>query len=144
MASSLCFFSYSFFWGGWLRWNEKTDIEGNLFNGGTCLSIILCLLFGTQGFSAAAPHLIALSEGKAAGTLAFEVIDHVPKILPNEENTKILKREEVKGEITFKNVSFSYPSDKNLKVLKNFSLTFKKGTTTAFVGPSGSGKSTII
>ena len=72
------------------------------------------------------------------------MIDHVPKILPNEPKTKILKREDIKGELRFDNVSFSYPSDKNLKVLKDFSCVFKQGTTTAFVGPSGSGKSTII
>ena len=60
MGCALCFFSYSFFWGGWLRWNEMTDFEGNLFNGGTILSCILCLMFGTQGLSAAAPHLVAI------------------------------------------------------------------------------------
>lgn len=71
MSISMCFFSYSFFWAGWLRWNEKTDFEGNLFNGGTCLSIILCILFGTQGISFAVPQLVAITEAKIAGTLAF-------------------------------------------------------------------------
>lgn len=50
----------------------------------------------------------------------------------------------MKGEIKFENVNFNYPSDKNSRVLKNFSCTFKSGTTTALVGPSGSGKSTVI
>jgi len=76
--------------------------------------------------------------------LAFSVIDHVPKIKPNEPGSKILKREDVKGEIRFENVSFNYPSNPKTKVLKNFNATFKAGTTNAMVGPSGSGKSTVI
>ena len=65
----------------------------------------------------------------------------------------------VKGDIEFKNVSFSYPihdkeeplvsldnfeklSDKN--ALKNINLTIKNGTNVALIGHSGAGKSTIF
>ena len=41
-------------------------------------------------------------------------------------------------------MNFTYPSRKELQVLKNFSCVFEAGQTTALVGPSGSGKSTII
>ena len=50
----------------------------------------------------------------------------------------------MKGEIEFKNVSFSYPTRPDQKVLKNFSCKFATGKTTAIVGPSGSGKSTVV
>ena len=50
----------------------------------------------------------------------------------------------MKGEIEFRNVDFYYPTRPDMKVLKNFSATFKLGETTAIVGPSGSGKSTIV
>lgn len=50
----------------------------------------------------------------------------------------------MKGHIEFKNVSFAYPSKKDISVLKQFSCVFEAGKTTALVGPSGSGKSTII
>lgn len=50
----------------------------------------------------------------------------------------------MKGEITFENVCFSYPSNKDVPVLKNFSTHIKSGSTIGLVGPSGSGKSTII
>jgi ATP-binding cassette, subfamily B, multidrug efflux pump len=46
------------------------------------------------------------------------------------------------GEITFKNVSFSYDGHK--EVLKNISFTAKPGETVALVGHTGSGKSSII
>ena len=48
------------------------------------------------------------------------------------------------GEITFENVDFNYPSRPDVQVVKDLSLTFPAGKTTALVGSSGSGKSTII
>lgn len=84
-----------------------------------------------------------LNEGKIAAWLAFEVIDHKPEVDPNVPGKKITK-EELKGRFEFKDVSFTYPTRKELRVLKNFSCVFEEGKTTALVGPSGSGKSTVI
>jgi ATP-binding cassette, subfamily B (MDR/TAP), member 1 len=76
--------------------------------------------------------------------LAYDTIDHVPKIKSEETGTKILKREEIKGKYEFKDVEFVYPSKQDHKILKKFNCIFEEGKTTALVGPSGSGKSTII
>ena len=57
----------------------------------------------------------------------------------DEERTIQLK--EVKGDIKFKNVSFSY--DEGKEVINNISFDVPRGTVTALVGSSGSGKSTI-
>lgn len=48
---------------------------------------------------------------------------------------------DIKGEISFENVSFAY-KESDL-VLKNVSFNIKEGSKTAFVGPSGGGKTTI-
>lgn len=48
-----------------------------------------------------------------------------------------------KGDVTFNNVFFSYPSRKEVEVLKGISFECKAGETTALVGSSGAGKSTI-
>lgn len=47
------------------------------------------------------------------------------------------------GQIEFKNVDFSYPNRKFVKVLQNINITLEQGKVHSLVGPSGSGKSTI-
>ncbi|MEK7076743.1 MAG: ABC transporter ATP-binding protein, partial [Patescibacteria group bacterium] len=47
-----------------------------------------------------------------------------------------------KGEVSFNNVSFTYPN--GISVFKDFNLRIAPGERVAFVGPSGGGKSTIV
>ncbi|MEG0307240.1 MAG: ABC transporter ATP-binding protein [Clostridium sp.] len=49
--------------------------------------------------------------------------------------------EEIKGEISFKNVSFKYNEE---NVLENINLNIKSGMTVAIMGTTGSGKSTLM
>jgi ABC-type multidrug transport system fused ATPase/permease subunit len=57
---------------------------------------------------------------------------------------KDLKRpDSIKGDIEFSSVSFSYPTRKDVQILRDFSLKIAAGTNMSIVGMSGSGKSTI-
>jgi ABC-type multidrug transport system fused ATPase/permease subunit len=73
----------------------------------------------------------------------------VREILRSEGESVELKEIEVqpqhilKGNVRFDHVAFSYPSRKDIQVLKDLSLTAKDGEQIAIVGPSGAGKSTI-
>ena len=67
----------------------------------------------------------------------FDIID-----TEEETDTHIKKFDHIKGDITFKDVSFSYNKDQ--VVLKNISLEIKARETVALVGYSGSGKSSLI
>lgn len=60
-----------------------------------------------------------------------------------EEIENPVKIADFKNSIEFKDVSFSYGSDK-INVLSNINLTIKKGEVIAIVGHSGSGKSTLV
>ncbi|MCM3568125.1 ABC transporter ATP-binding protein [Neobacillus mesonae] len=73
-----------------------------------------------------------------AGFRVFRLLDE-EEIAPKQVGMPL---EIAKGEIEFKNVSFSY--DGKLDVLKNISFTAKPGETVALVGHTGSGKSSII
>jgi ABC-type multidrug transport system fused ATPase/permease subunit len=50
----------------------------------------------------------------------------------------------LRGDVEFEQVEFSYPSRREIKVLKGVSFSAKSGERVAFVGPSGAGKSTIV
>jgi len=85
---------------------------------------------------------IAINSACGAAAKLFGTIDRVPSIdSASEEGVKPSK---VIGEITFGNVDFNYPSRPDVQVVKDLTLTFRAGKTTALVGASGSGKSTII
>lgn len=66
-----------------------------------------------------------------------EVMDS--EIEKDEPNAKDIY--DVKGEIEFDNVTFSY--DNHKEVLKDISFKIEAGKTVAFVGPSGGGKTTL-
>ena len=76
--------------------------------------------------------------GMVAAERVFKVLDTDSNI--DESGNKIANN--LKGEIQFKNIHFSY--NKSQEVLKNISFDLKAGTTTAIVGATGAGKSTII
>ena len=66
-----------------------------------------------------------------------EIMDEAPEA--EAQDAKAL--ENVKGEIEFKNVSFSY--DETKEVLHNVDLKLEQGRKLALVGPSGGGKTTL-
>ena len=69
----------------------------------------------------------------------FETIDE-PVTIHDKEGASDIG--EVKGEVEFEHVSFSYDGDEN--VLKDVSFHVKPGQSIALVGPTGAGKSTIV
>ena len=77
----------------------------------------------------------------------YRILNSSTEINALEESNKDkinLVDKDFKGKIEFKNVSFSYPTKPNLKILKNISFIIPPGGKVAIVGSSESGKSTII
>jgi ATP-binding cassette subfamily B multidrug efflux pump len=82
----------------------------------------------------------------ASSERLFKLLDDT-SIIPNPDSPASL--ENVRGEIEFRNVWFSYniPTDGDGTpdwVLKNISFSIRPGETVAIVGHTGAGKSTII
>ena len=74
----------------------------------------------------------------ASSERIFEFLDEQPNV-PEKKNA--IELDDIKGEITFENVEFSY--DESRKALHELSLKMQAGDTVALVGHTGSGKSTI-
>jgi ATP-binding cassette subfamily B protein len=75
----------------------------------------------------------------ASAERVFSLMDTEPEII---DESHAIDGGDIKGDIEFRNVSFTY--DKEKYVLRNFNLKVKQGETIAIVGPTGAGKSTII
>lgn len=75
----------------------------------------------------------------ASAERVFEVLDEETE---KEDDPSAIDLKDVKGEVEFRNVYFSY--EKGVPVLKNISFYVKPGQTIALVGPTGAGKTTIV
>lgn len=82
--------------------------------------------------------LTQLQSAQAAAARIFALGEIEPET-PDEDRPEI----EVKnGEVTFKDVDFSYNKDKEL--IKDLNIAAKPGQRVAIVGPTGAGKTTIV
>ena len=79
-----------------------------------------------------------LTEALAGLDRTEELMNMIPE---SDEEKRVLHLENVKGDMTFENVSFAYEEEK--EVLHNISFDVQSGSVVALVGSSGSGKSTI-
>ncbi len=88
--------------------------------------------------------LVNIFEQIQAGMTGFVRFTEVMAIQPEPDPENPIEIKNLDGDVVFDDVSFRYKQENDDKgVLKNLSLTFKEGQTTALVGPSGGGKTTI-
>ena len=82
-----------------------------------------------------------LQEGMSGFSRFYEIIT-----TPDEVDEGTVEIDDIRGDVSFENVTFSYITDDNdgdKAVISNLSLKLKAGNAVALVGPSGGGKSTI-
>ncbi len=80
-----------------------------------------------------------LQRSMASGSRIFDLMDRVPDMIERPDAPPM---EEIKGEVEFRDVHFSYVEGE--EVLKGINLIVKAGETVAVVGPTGAGKTSII
>jgi len=84
---------------------------------------------------------IQIPRASVSAVRIADVLETEPSIVDGKDAVPL--KERVKGVVTFKNVTFSYPGAEE-PVLHDISFTAYPGQTTAFIGSTGSGKSTLI
>ncbi|XP_058093668.1 ABC transporter B family member 15-like [Magnolia sinica] len=110
--------------------------------GGSVFISGLSILYGGLAVLTALPNLTYIAGATAAATRIFKMIDRLPAIDSEDERGMVL--ENLRGEIEFRNVEFTYPSRPDSSVLQGLNLRVMPGKTVGLVGGSGSGKSTVI
>ena len=79
------------------------------------------------------------SRGKASLSRISELLDSTPDVLDGE----VVDVEHIRGDITFKNLTFRYP-DADYDSLTDVSFDIKAGENVGIIGKTGSGKTTLV
>ncbi|XP_051519814.1 antigen peptide transporter 2-like isoform X3 [Myxocyprinus asiaticus] len=122
-----------------ILWYGQQMIKSRQMTAGNLVSFILYQMeIGGHVQTLVELH-IDLIESLESARKVFEYMDHKPSIRCGD-----LAPDQLKGHVMFKNISFSYSSSPDQKVLENVSFEMKPGSVTALVGVSGGGKSTCV
>ena len=95
----------------------------------------------TSPLTQIAQAMTSLQSTAAAGERVFEFIDE--QEMQKENPKHKLDKKEVKGNIEFQDVVFTYDGN-DKPTINNFSAKIKPGQKVAIVGPTGAGKTTIV
>ncbi|KAB0375847.1 hypothetical protein FD755_012490 [Muntiacus reevesi] len=109
---------------------------------GNAITVFSSILIGAFSIGQVAPCIDAFANARGAAYAIFAIIDNDPKIDSFSERGH--KPDNIKGNLEFKDVHFSYPARPDVKILKGLNLRVESGQTVALVGNSGCGKSTVV
>ncbi|XP_067862964.1 ATP-binding cassette, sub-family B (MDR/TAP), member 4 isoform X2 [Heptranchias perlo] len=123
-------------------WYGSTLILDEGYSIGIVLTVFFSILIGAFAVGQTSPNIEALASARGAAHIIFHIIDQEPSIDSFSESGH--KPNQIKGDVEFINVHFSYPSRPDVKILKGLHLKLNSGQTVAVVGSSGCGKSTTI
>ncbi|CAH3192815.1 unnamed protein product [Porites evermanni] len=125
-------------------WYGAKLIIKHEMNGGDVLIVFFSVAVGAMQLGQAGPYFQAIVTARGAAYKVFLIIDRVPPFDSSSTEGTVIEHESFKGNITFNNIEFSYPSRPDVKILDGLNLTVDSGQTVALVGESGCGKSTMV
>lgn len=108
---------------------------------GVIVAFMIYIRLFTNPLSQIAQAMTSLQSAAAASERVFEFLDE-EELIDESNKTKVLNKDEVKGNISFEHVKFGYDEDK--LIIKDFSAKAKAGEKIAIVGPTGAGKTTMV
>ena len=109
---------------------------------GVIVAFMIYVRLFTNPLMQFAQGLTQLQGAAAASERVFEFLDEEEMSYQDPKEFIKLTREDIKGNLEFKNVKFGYNEDK--LIIKDFSSKIKAGDKVAIVGPTGAGKTTIV
>ena len=108
---------------------------------GVIVAFILYVRLFTSPLSALAQGMTQMQTAAAAGDHIFDFL-HEEEL--SDETGKRTALTDVRGEVEFDHVRFSYPNNPDKIIIKDFSAHIRPGQKVAIVGPTGAGKTTLV
>ncbi|KAJ3619098.1 hypothetical protein MTP99_005885 [Tenebrio molitor] len=136
-------YALAFWYGVGLILEERNlPKEDIIYTPANMMAVYFCTLIALWNFGTGTPYLEIFGTACGAAAKVFEILDIEPQI--NLYKNLGTKPKTMRGDISFKDVHFQYPSRSDVKILQGFNFDIKSGETVALVGSSGCGKSTCI
>jgi len=120
-------------------WYGLHMVQNEVITLGELLSFAIYSALLGFSFAGSADLFSQLQKAIGATENLMDILEEVTEDITLEKTSTI----KIEGVLAFNNVCFSYPSRRDIQVLKDVTFNVEKGKQIAIVGPSGSGKSTI-
>ena len=125
-----------------VMWQAALDVAAGALSGGTVAAFVVTGAIVAGAFGALTEVWGELLRGAGAAGRLAELLAQAPRIAP-PANPVALPEPPI-GSASFDEVTFRYPTRRDVSALDSFNLQVRPGERLALVGPSGAGKTTLF
>ncbi len=125
-----------------MLWVGGSDVINGQMSGGDLAAFVFYAILVASSLATISEVIGELQRAAGATERLIEILQVNSLILSPKEQPA--NSRSLNAEITFKSVSFCYPSRPEQTAIKTLNLTAEPGKVLALVGPSGAGKSTLF
>ncbi|MEM9839756.1 MAG: ABC transporter transmembrane domain-containing protein [Pseudomonadota bacterium] len=123
-------------------WFGATQVQAGAITPGAMTQFVMYAFVAVSGAGMLTETYAEVMRAAGATERLMDILGSTPDIAAPEKPATLPVP--VRGDISLRNVSFSYPSRPEAAALSSASLDIAAGQTVALVGPSGAGKSTLF
>lgn len=121
-------------------WRGSVMLSQGIIDSGELFSFVIYSAFIGGSVGGLADVIARIQKFIGATEDLFEIFNEAEEPITEDESWP---KKTLSGQITFKDISFAYPSRPNEHVLHNININIPENQLIALVGPSGAGKSTF-